>query len=148
MNATNDYWTATAVAATNAPNAPVKIYNDDGSMYEGFVNERGEKHGQGKYKTEICISGVVGDENSHLAKWTEMEGEWHNGLLHGRGIMREMSDKGVVRVVHDGMWDTGVPVVVQDRAAIERLIMANLTTSQEFDFMAMCDNQNGPWCCD
>jgi hypothetical protein len=65
--------------------------------------------------------------------------------------MREMSDKGVVRIVHDGMWDTGVPVVepvVQDRSAVERLIMASLTTRREFEFIEMCDNQNGPWCCD
>lgn len=158
----NEYWTATAFAATGTgtgtviPKAPITIHGEDGSMYEGFVNECGEKHGAGIYKTEIYISGIVGDENSHLAKWTEFEGEWCDGVLHGQGVMREMSDKGVVRVVHDGMWDTGVAVVqavqavhvVQDRAAIERLIMANLTTSQEFDFMAMCDNQNGNWCCD
>ena len=133
---------ATKAAATKAP---VSIRCEDGSMYEGYVNECGEKHGQGTFKTEIYINGIVGDENSHLAKWTEMSGEWCNGLLHGQAVMREMSDKGVVRVVHDGMWDTGVQV---NRAAIERLIMASLTTSREFDFMAMCDNQNGNWCCD
>jgi hypothetical protein len=142
------------VAATTkaaATKAPVSIRHEDGSMYEGLVNECGEKHGQGTFKTEIYISGIVGDENSHLAKWTEMSGEWCNGLLHGQAVMREMSDKGVVRVVHDGMWDTGVAVVqaVQDRSAVERLIMASLTTSQEFDFMEMCDNQNRlPWSCD
>jgi len=139
---------AIAVADANkdkTTKTPITIHGEDGSMYEGFVNERGEKHGAGIYKTEICISGIVGDENSHLAKWTEFEGEWCDGVLHGQGVMREMSDKGVVRVVHDGMWDTGVQV---NRAAIERLIMASLTTSREFDFMAMCDNQNGNWCCD
>ena len=162
------YWTATAYAsafdaAMNNPNPkPVTLYGDDGSMYTGFVNEHGEKHGQGTFKTEIYISGIVGDDNnSHLSKWTEFEGQWDNGLLHGHGVMRKMSDKGVVKVVHDGMWDTGVPMVpvvepviepvvpvVQDRAAVERLIMASLTTSQEFEFIKMCDNQNSPWCCD
>ena len=135
------------VVATKDTKTPITIYQDDGSMYEGFVNERGEKHGQGKFKTAICISGVVGDENSHLAKWTEFEGQWCNGVLHGQGVMREMSDKGVVRVVHDGMWDTGVAVVVQDRAAVEQLIMASLTTRREFEFIEMCDNQSGNWCC-
>jgi hypothetical protein len=154
INPTN-YWTATAMAAMPMPKAPITIYGEDGSMYTGFVNENGEKHGQGTFKTEIYISGIVGDENSHLAKWTEFEGQWCNGLLHGQAVMREMSDKGVVRVVHDGMWDTGVRVVpvVQDRAAMERaamerLLMASLTTRREFDFIAMCDNQNGPWCND
>jgi hypothetical protein len=130
-------------------------------MYTGFVNENGEKHGQGTFRTAIYISGIVGDENSHLSKWTEYSGNWHAGLLHGHGVMREMSDKGVVNVVHDGMWDMGVRVavvrevpvvqevpVVRDRAAMERLIMASLTTSREFDFIEMCDNQSGPWCCD
>lgn len=146
IDITNDYWTATAMAA--ATKAPVSIHHEDGSMYKGFVNECGEKHGQGTFKTAIYISGMVGDENSHMAKWTEMSGEWCNGLLHGQAVMREMSDKGVVRIVHDGMWDTGVPTM-QDRAAVERLIMASLTTSQEFDFMARCDDQNRlPWCCE
>jgi hypothetical protein len=145
MNMNNEYWTATAVAATKAP---VRIYNEDGSMYEGCVNEFGEKHGAGIFKTEIYISGVVGDENSHLAKWTEFEGEWCNGLLHGQGVMREMSDKGVIRIAHDGMWDNGVPAKTITRAVAEQLIMASLTTSKEFDFMAMCDNQSGDWCCD
>jgi len=152
INPTN-YWNATAMAAMPMPKLPVTIHHDNGSMYQGFVNENGEKHGQGTFKTEIYISGIVGDDNSHLAKWTEMEGQWCNGLLHGQGIMREMSDKGIVRVVHDGIWDTGVPVqdraaVAQDRAAVERLIMASLTTRQEFDFIARCDNQTGDWCND
>jgi hypothetical protein len=146
----NEYWTATAFAATGTgihkvPKAPITIHGEDGSMYCGHVNEHGEKHGQGTFKTEIYISGVVGDENSHLTKWTEFEGQWCDGVLHGQGVMREMSDKGVVKVVYDGMWDTGVPV---NRAVVERLIMASLTTSREFDFIEMCDNQNGPWCCD
>jgi hypothetical protein len=136
------------VAAATTPNTnnPNTIYGEDGSMYTGFVNENGEKHGQGTFRTAIYISGIVGDENSHLSKWTEYSGNWHDGLLHGHGVMREMSDKGVVNVVHDGMWDMGVQV--RDRAAMERLIMASLTTSRDFDFIAMCDNQNGPWCCD
>ena len=154
---TEAYWTATAYAAVSdikitKPKEPMTIYQDDGSMYQGHVNENGEKHGQGTFKTAIYISGIVGDENSHLAKWTEFEGQWCNGLLHGQGVMREMSEKAVIRVVHDGMWDTGVPVVehvIQDRAVMERLIMASLTTSEEFDFIEMCDNQRSlPWSCD
>lgn len=146
MNMNNEYWTATAVVATKAP---VRLYGEDGSMYEGCVNELGEKHGAGLFKTEIYISGVVGDDNSHLAKWTEYEGEWCNGLLHGHGVMRNMCDKGVINIAHDGMWDNGVPVNTVDREVAQRLIMASLTTPQEFDFMAMCDNQSSlPWCSD
>ena len=144
---TNDYWTATAFAATKTPSV---IYNDDGSIYQGYVNEEGEKHGNGILKTAIYVSGTVGDENSHLAKWSEFEGEWYNGFLHGQGIMRQMSEKGVVSIMHDGMWNNGNPVVpvIQNRAAaaVEQLIMTNLTKGQEFDFIASCDDQSGlPW---
>lgn len=145
MNVTNDYWTATAVAATKAP---VKIYNEDGSMYEGYVNELGEKHGAGIFKTAIYISGLVGDDNSHLSKWTEFEGQWCNGLLHGQGVMRNMTGNGVVSIVHDGMWDTGVPVKTPDREIAERLIMASLTTSQEFDLIDSFDQNAFPWTSD
>jgi hypothetical protein len=122
---TEAYWTATAYAAVSdikitKPKEPTTIYQDDGSMYQGHV--------------------------------TEFEGQWCNGLLHGQGVMREMSEKAVIRVVHDGMWDTGVPVVepvIQDRAVMERLIMASLTTREEFDFIELCDNQRSlPWSCD
>jgi hypothetical protein len=144
MNMT-DYWTATAVAATKAP---VVIYGEDGSMYEGRVNESGEKHGTGIFKTAIYISGIVGDDNSHLSKWTEFEGQWCNGLLHGQGVMRNMTGNGVVRIVHDGMWDTGVPVKTPDREIAERLIMASLTTSQEFDLIDSFDQNAFPWTSD
>jgi hypothetical protein len=117
------YWTATAFAAVSKepepkepepePKEPVTLYNYDGSMYTGHVNENGAKHGQGTLKTEICISGVLGDENSHCMKWTEFTGNWDNGLMHGHGVMREVSsnDKGIgpSRVVYEGMWDNGVP---------------------------------------
>jgi hypothetical protein len=128
---TQSYWTATAFAAVSKetkrflydepepkepepkPKEPVTLYNYDGSMYAGYVNENGAKHGQGTLKTEICISGVVGDENSHCMKWTEFTGNWDNGLMHGHGVMREVSsnDKGIgpSRVVYEGMWDNGVP---------------------------------------
>ena len=114
----SSYWTATAFAAVSKepepePKEPVTLYNYDGSMYTGHVNENGAKHGQGTLKTEICISGVVGDENSHCVKWTEFTGNWDNGLMHGHGVMREVSsnDKGIgpSRVVYEGMWDNGVP---------------------------------------
>jgi hypothetical protein len=144
MNA-NDYWTATAVVATKTP---VKLYGEDDSMYEGCVNELGEKHGAGLFKTAIYISGLVGDDNSHLAKWTEYEGEWCNDLLHGHGVMRNMCNKGVIKIAHDGMWDNGVPVNTITRAVAERLIMSSLITDKEFDFMAMCDNQTRDWCSD
>ena len=112
MNATTDYWTATAAAvvaaATTRP--PITIHYDDGSMYQGDVNEHGKKHGQGTLKTEIYITGVVGDENSHLMKWTEFSGNWFNDVMHGTGVMRKMSGNGDVKVVYDGMWDTGVPI--------------------------------------
>ena len=108
QNQTQDYWTATAMAATQKD--PITIYNEDGSMYQGHVNEHGEKHGQGTLKTEIYITGVVGNDNSHLMKWTEFSGNWVNGLMHGYGIMRKMSGNGVTQVVHHGMWDNGVPI--------------------------------------
>ena len=109
---TQDYWTATAMAATQKD--PITIYGDDGSMYQGHVNEHGEKHGQGTLKTEIYITGVVGDENSHLMKWTEFSGNWKNGLMHGLAVMRKMSGNGVTQVVYDGMWCNGVPVLDDD----------------------------------
>ena len=114
---TQDYWTATAIMAIPIPIqiTQVTLYDEDGSMYQGHVNERGEKHGQGTLKTGIYLSGIVGDDNSHLIKWTEFSGSWCNGLLHGAGIMRKMCGNGVavegvvVEVVHDGMWYNGVP---------------------------------------
>lgn len=108
----NDYWSATAMATTANPQTktPVTIYNEDGSVYVGHVNECGAKHGQGTLKTEIYITGVVGDENSHLMKWTQYTGSWSNGVLHGRGVMCKMSGNGVVQVVHDGMWSHGVAI--------------------------------------
>jgi hypothetical protein len=112
MNTTTDYWTATAMAATKTKTkTPITIYHDDGSMYQGHVNEDGEKHGQGTLKTGIYITGVVGDENSHLMKWTEFSGNWFNGVMHGTGVMRKMSGNGDVIVVHDGMWAAGVPII-------------------------------------
>ena len=109
---TQDYWTATAMASMAIPiqRTQVTIYDEDGSMYQGYVNEHGKKHGQGTLKTAIYLSGVVGDDNSHLIKWTEFSGNWCNGLLHGHGIMRRMSSNGVAEVVHDCMWDNGVPM--------------------------------------
>ena len=108
QNQTQDYWTATAMAATQKD--PITIHSEDGSMYQGHVNEQGEKHGQGTLKTEIYITGVVGNDNSHLMKWTEFSGNWVNGVMHGYGIMRKMSGNGVTQVVHHGMWDNGVPI--------------------------------------
>ena len=116
---TQEYWSATAlatelatVAAVAAPQTePVTLYEDDGGMYEGHVNEHGAKHGQGTLKTAIYITGVVGDENSHLMRWTEYSGNWDNGRLHGPGVMRKMSGNGVIQVVYDGMWRNGVPVL-------------------------------------
>jgi hypothetical protein len=113
---TQDYWTATAMAALSVitqsikPKEPVTLYDEDGSVYQGYVNEDGEKHGQGTLKTGIYLSGIVGDDNSHLMKWSEFSGNWSNGLLHGYGVMRKMSSNGVAEVVHHGMWDNGVPM--------------------------------------
>jgi hypothetical protein len=107
----NEYWAATAMAATNPKTkTPVTLYSEDGSMYVGHVNERGEKHGQGTLKTSIYLTGIVGSDNSHLMKWTEFSGNWENGVMHGHGVMRKMCGNGVNQVVHDGMWDNGVPV--------------------------------------
>jgi len=121
---TESYWTATAYAAVsdikitnhnnhNKPKEPVTLYSDDGSMYTGHVNEHGAKHGQGTLKTEIYITGVVGDDNSHLMKWTEYSGNWCDGLLHGYGVMRQMCGSGANRVVYEGLWENGVPTPVQ-----------------------------------
>jgi hypothetical protein len=116
------YWTATAFASVpvvSKPKEPVTLYNDDGSMYTGHVNENGAKHGQGTLKTEICVTGVVGDENSHCVKWTEFTGNWDNGLMHGHGVMREVSSNdtgiGLIRVVYEGMWDNGVPAPAPEK---------------------------------
>jgi len=117
---TEAYWTATAYAAVsdikitnhnnhNKPKEPVTLYSDDGSMYTGHVNEHGAKHGQGTLKTGIYITGVVGDDNSHLMKWTEYSGNWCDGLLHGHGVMRNMSGDGTINVIYEGLWDNGVP---------------------------------------
>jgi len=111
---TEAYWTATAYAAVSEINLikhkePVTLYSDDGSMYTGHVNEHGAKHGQGTLKTEIYITGVVGDDNSHLMKWTEYSGNWCDGLLHGHGVMRNMSGDGTINVIYEGLWDNGVP---------------------------------------
>ena len=112
---TQEYWSATALATVAAvatvQTEPVTLYEDDGGMYEGHVNEDGAKHGQGTLKTAIFITGVVGDENSHLMRWTEYSGNWDNGRLHGPGVMRKMSGNGVIQVVYDGMWRNGVPVL-------------------------------------
>jgi hypothetical protein len=111
----SSYWTATAFAVTSddKPKEPLTIYGDDGSMYVGYVNEYGAKHGQGTFKTEIYITGVVGDENSHLLKWTEFTGNWDNGLLHGHGIMRQMCGNVTHTVMYEGNWDNGVPTPIQ-----------------------------------
>jgi hypothetical protein len=107
-----DYWTATAMAI-QITRPPVTIYGEDGSMYKGHVNEHGEKHGLGTLKTEIYITGVVGDDNSHLMKWTEFSGNWKNGVMHGQGVMRRMCGNGVViKTIYDGLWDNGVPAPV------------------------------------
>ena len=105
----SEYWAATAMATTKTK-TPVTIYNEDGSMYVGHVNECGAKHGQGILKTEIYLYGCLGDDNSHVLRWTEYSGNWSDGVLHGRGIMRHMSGKEVMEIVHDGMWSNGVPI--------------------------------------
>lgn len=110
-----DYWSATALAAVAAvavpQKEPVTLNADDGSVYHGHVNDRGTKHGQGTLKTDVYITGVVGDENSHQTRWTEFSGTWYDGLMHGRGVIRHMCDNGVIHVMYDGMWCNGVPVL-------------------------------------
>jgi hypothetical protein len=124
MNKCTDYWTITANAAMNmicssgnvgggGNGRPITIRRDDGLIYRGYVNEHGEKHGQGTLTTDVCITGTVGDPKSHMQKWTEFTGSWCNGLMHGYGVMRHMSERGVECVVHDGMWDNGVPVITK-----------------------------------
>lgn len=104
----NDYWTATAMATQSK--TPVTIYGEDGSMYAGHVNECGAKHGQGTLKIAMYLYGCMGNDNSHVLRWTEYTGNWSNGVLHGQGIMRYMSSNEVMAVVHDGMWCNGVPI--------------------------------------
>lgn len=109
----NEYWAATAMAAIPQPTQPktyVTLYNEDGSMYVGHVNQCGAKHGQGTLKTAMYLYGCMGDENSHVLRWTDYTGNWCNGLLHGPGVMRYMSSNEVLQVVHDGMWNNGVPM--------------------------------------
>ena len=119
MNTTTDYWTATAMAAATAATMPcggipITIRHDDGRVYHGCVNEHGEKHGQGALKMDVCVTGTVGDEGSHTVRWTEYSGSWRNGVMHGYGVMRRMTEKGVDYVAHDGMWDDGVPIINDD----------------------------------
>jgi hypothetical protein len=112
-----DYWTATAAAAMNMTcgdgndRRPITIRHDDGRLYNGYVNEHGEKHGQGTLRMDVCVTGTVGDETSHTTRWTEFSGSWRNGVMHGHGVMRRMTEQGVDYVVHDGMWDNGVPII-------------------------------------
>ena len=108
----SEYWAATAMAATpkTKTKTPATLYSDDGSMYTGHVNECGAKHGQGTLKTAMYLYGCMGDDNSHVLRWTEYTGHWSDGLLHGQGIMRHMSSNEVMEVVHDGMWSNGVPI--------------------------------------
>ena len=108
--ACNEYWAATAMAATHKTKTPVTIYGEDGSMYVGRVNECGAKHGEGTLKTAMYLYGCMGDDNSHVLRWTEYTGNWCDGLLHGRGAMRYMSSNEVMQVVHDGVWSHGVPI--------------------------------------
>lgn len=122
QNLTQDYWTATAVATTVATAVSFKptvtLRDSDGSVYQGYLNDRGAKHGQGTLKTGFYITGNVGDETSHGVKWTEFSGNWKNGLMHGYGFMRQMfcaqpdGEAQVVNVVYDGMWDSGVPTMM------------------------------------
>ena len=116
----SDYWTFIATAAMHNhcggggggnQKRPITIMHDDGRLYHGHVNEYGEKHGQGTMKMDVCVTGTVGDENSHTTRWTEFSGNWCNGLMHGHGVMRRMTEQGVDYVVHDGLWDNGVPVL-------------------------------------
>jgi len=108
----NEYCVDTTMANVmqTKPKTPVTLYGDDGSMYTGYVNECGAKHGQGTLKTAMYLYGCMGDENSHVLRWTEYTGNWCNGLLHGPGIMRYMSSNEVLQVLHDGMWCNGVPM--------------------------------------
>lgn len=116
-NGTSNYWTATAAAAMNmtcggnCQRLPITIRHDDGRVYHGYVNEYGEKHGQGTLKMDVCVTGTVGDESSHTTRWTEFSGSWRNGVMHGYGVMRRMTERGVDYVAHDGMWDDGVPII-------------------------------------
>jgi len=108
-----NYWTAVAMATAPVPvpvKTPVALYGEDGSMYVGHVNEFGAKDGQGTLKTAMYLYGCMGDDNSHVLRWTEYTGNWSNGVLHGPGMMRKMSSNEVMQVVHDGMWYNGVPV--------------------------------------
>ena len=107
----SEYWNATAMAATNTKTkTPVTIYGEDGSMYVGHVNECGAKHGEGTLKTAMYLYGCMGDDNSHVLRWTEYTGNWCDGVLHGRGAMRYMSSNEVMQVVHDGIWSHGVAI--------------------------------------
>jgi len=101
-----------ATAASSKPT--VTLCDQDGNVYQGHVNDRGAKHGQGTLKTGFYITGNVGDVNSHGMQWTEFSGNWNDGLMHGYGVMREMfcaepdGEEHVVKIVYDGMWDSGV----------------------------------------
>ena len=96
--------------ANSTSKTPVTLYNEDGSMYVGEVNECGAKHGQGILKTAMYLYGCVGEDNSAMLRWTEYTGNWSEGLLHGYGVMRKMRGNEVMEVVHDGMWSNGVPM--------------------------------------
>ena len=122
VNLNQDYWTATAMATAASSKPIVTLCDEDGNVYQGHVNDRGAKHGQGTLKTGFYITGNVGDENSHGMQWTEFSGNWNDGVMHGYGVKRQMfcavpdGVEIVVSILYDGMWDSGVrtmmPVLV------------------------------------
>ena len=85
---------------------------DSEGVYEGEVNEKNEKHGQGKYSWN--------DGNVYEGKWEDdrrhgqgkmtyspdyfEEGEWKNGKMHGKGKMSQ-GDKGDN---YEGEWKNGM----------------------------------------
>lgn len=52
------------------------VKKSDGTSYEGDLNERGEKHGKGKY----TMRGVL-----------EYEGDFENDKFHGQGYLRHLN---------------------------------------------------------
>jgi len=79
-----------------------------GDTYYGTI-ANGERNGYGLYRSEPLMYGVVRSSGKELVHWTEYYGEWLHDKPHGRGVLRNVSGDGEIRVIFEGAWLKGVP---------------------------------------